>query len=243
MDPIRIGLVGDRNLEVRAHAAIPRALDLAGKGLPRSLEPVWLLTTTLGRDLDERLSQLSGLWCVPGSPYKSTESALWAIQTARERPIPFLGTCGGFQHAVLEFARNVLGSPEAAHAELSPAAKDPWISALSCSLVGESGLIKLVAGSKAATAYGKDKTTEEYHCNYGLNAAYRERLETGGLKATGFDEAGDVRILELEGHPFFVATLFQPELSAYRGVPHPLVRAFGEAAFHHWHRSQAHAAS
>ncbi len=243
MDPIRIGLIGDRNLEVRAHTAIPRALELAGKALPRTLEPVWLLTSTLGRDFDERLSGLSGLWCVPGSPYESTEAALGAIQIARQRPVPFLGTCGGFQHAIVEFARNVLGSPDAAHAELSPGAKDPWISELSCSLVGESGLIKLAAGSKAAAAYAKDKTTEEYHCNYGLNAAYRERLEAGGMKVTGVDEAGDVRIVELEEHPFFVATLFQPELSAYRGVPHPMVRAFAEAAFHHWHRSQPRVSS
>ena len=243
MNPVRIGLVGDRNLEVRAHAAIPRALDLAGKSLPRPLEPVWLTTATLGRDVDERLSGLGGLWCVPGSPYENTEAALWAIQTARERPLPFLGTCGGFQHAILEFARNVLGARDAAHAELSPAAKDPWISELSCSLVGASGLVRLLAGSKAAAAYGKDKATEEYHCSYGLNAAYRERLEAAGMKVTGVDEAGEVRIVELEGHPFFVGTLFQPELSAYRGVPHPLIRAFGEAAFHHWHRSQPRASS
>jgi CTP synthase (UTP-ammonia lyase) len=238
VNPIRIGLIGDRNLEVRAHAAIPRALDLAGKSLARPLEPVWLPTSTLGRGPDDRLTGLGGMWCVPGSPYENTEAALWAIQAARERPLPFLGTCGGFQHAILEFARNVLGAPGAAHAELSPAAKDPWISELSCSLVGASGLVRLLAGSKSATAYGKDKATEEYHCNYGLNAAFRERLEAGGLKIAGVDEAGEVRILELDEHPFFIATLFQPELSAYRGVPHPLVRAFGEAAFHHWHRSQ-----
>lgn len=242
MNPIRIGLVGDRNLEVRAHAAIPRALDLAGKTLPRPLDPVWLTTATIGRDLDERLAGPGGLWCVPGSPYENMSAALRAIQAARERPLPFLGTCGGFQHAILEFARNVLGTSEAAHAELSPGAPDPWISELSCSLVGESGLVRLLPGSKVAAAYGKDKATEEYHCSYGLNAAYRERLESGGLKVAGVDEAGEVRILELEEHPFFVGTLFQPELSAYRGVPHPLVRAFGEAAFHHWHRSQPRAA-
>lgn len=238
MNPIRIGLVGDRNLEVRAHAAIPRALDLAGKSLPRPLELVWLTTATLGRGPDDRLTGLGGLWCVPGSPYENTDAALWAIQGARERPLPFLGTCGGFQHAILEFARHVLGVAGAAHAELSPAAKDPWISELPCSLVGESGLVTMTPGSKAAGAYGKERATEEYHCNYGFNPAYRERMEAAGMKVTGVDEAGEVRIIELEGHPFFVATLFQPELSAYRGVPHPLIRAFGEAAFHHWHRSQ-----
>jgi len=236
MHPIRIGLIGDRNLEVRAHVAIPKALEIAGKGLPRPVEPVWLSTPTLVQAHEEKLAGLNGLWCVPNSPYESTEGALLAIRFARERALPFLGTCGGFQHALLEYARHVLGLAGARHEETSPMAEKPFISALACSLVGESGLVRFTPASLAARAYAKDKATEEYHCNYSLNPAYRELLDPSGMKVTGVDEAGEVRIVELSGHPFFVATLFQPELSAYRGVPHPLIRAFAEAVFQDWHR-------
>src|SRR5262249_50031260 len=136
MRPIRIGMIGDRNLEVRAHVAIPRALDLAGHGLPRPLEPVWLSTITLTHGLETKLASVSGLWCVPNSPYASMEGALSAIRFAREHSVPFLGTCGGFQHALIEFARDVLGMTEADHAETNPRAAVPFVSALACSLTG-----------------------------------------------------------------------------------------------------------
>jgi len=242
MHSIRVGLVGDRNLEVRAHVAIPKALEFAGKSVPRVLEPVWLPTPSLVQDTARKLEGLSGLWCVPNSPYESLEGALGAIRFARETGLPFLGTCGGFQHALLEYARDVLGLPEARHEELSPMAEKPFVSALACPLIEASGLVRFTPGSLASRVYGKERATEEYHCSFGLNPAYREMLDASGMKVTGEDERGEVRIVELSGHPFFVATLFQPELSAYRGVPHPLVRAFAEAVFQHWHRKGARAA-
>jgi CTP synthase (UTP-ammonia lyase) len=242
MRPIRIGLIGDRNLEVRAHVAIPRALDLAGHGLPRRLEPVWLPTITLTHGLDTKLASLSGLWSVPNTPYSSMEGALAAIRFARERSVPFLGTCGGFQHALIEFARDVLEMAAADHAESNPRAAVPYISALACPLTGASGMIRFTAGSRAARLYGRDRATEEYQCSFGFNPAYRSSLEGSDLKVTGVDDAGEVRIVELEKHPFFMATLFQPELSAFRSVPHPIIRAFVEAAFEQWHRTGAHPA-
>jgi len=242
MRPIRIGLIGDRNLEVRAHVAIPRALDLAGHGLPRPLEPVWLPTITLTHDIEAKLASLSGLWCVPNSPYASMDGALSGIRLAREQKVPFLGTCGGFQHALIEYARNVLGMNEADHAESNPRAAVPLVSPLSCSLAGASGMIRFTPGSRAARLYGRDRATEEYQCSFGLNPEYRSRLEGGDLKVTGVDDSGEVRIVELDKHPFFVATLFQPELSAFRSVPHPIIRAFVEAAFEQWHRAGPHPA-
>jgi len=242
MHSIRLGLVGDRNLEVRAHVAIPKALEFAAKSLPRVVEPVWLPTPSLVHDTPEKLEELSGLWCVPNSPYQSMEGALGAIRFARQTALPFLGTCGGFQHALLEYARNVLGLAGAQHEETSPMAEKPFVSALACPLIEASGLVAFASGSLASRAYGKERATEEYHCSYGLNPAYREALDRSEMKITGVDERGEVRIVELSGHPFFVATLFQPELSAYRGVPHPLIRAFTEAVFQHWHRKGSRAA-
>jgi CTP synthase (UTP-ammonia lyase) len=231
MKQVRIGLIGDRNPEVRAHAAIPRALALSA-GASFAVECRWQPTPSLARDAPERLAGLDGLWCVPGSPYASMDGALAGIRFARETGRPFLGTCGGFQHAVIEYARNVLGIAGADHAETSPDATVPFIAPLSCSLVGKTGTIHLRRGSKAAVFYGATEAVEEYHCSFGLNPQYRGRLDDGRMTVTGVDDEGGARVVELFGHPFYLATLFQPELSALReeAPPHPLIVAFVRSA-------------
>lgn len=227
MTKVRIALVGDYNPDVTAHQAIPKALRLSGEWLGISTDPVWTHTATLEVS---QLGGFSGIWCVPASPYASTERALAAIRFARENNRPFLGTCGGFQHALLEYARNVLGHPQADHAETAPDAAMPLIARLSCSLVEQRGKITLVKGSRLRTVYGKEQAEEGYHCNYGLNPEYEWTFRDGALQVAARDEAGEVRAVELTGHPFFIATLFQPERAALRGAEHPLVTAFVEAA-------------
>jgi CTP synthase (UTP-ammonia lyase) len=158
------------------------------------------------------------------------QGALAAIRFARERPLPFLGTCGGFKHALIEYARNVLGWTEADHAESNPGAALPLVAPLSCSLVGVEGSVRLLPGSEACRIYGRPEALEGYHCNFGLNGSYQHALQGGALRISGVDEQGAARVVELQGHPFFVATLFQPELSAFRDLPHPIVSAFVAAA-------------
>lgn len=230
MTTVRIGLIGDRSEGVRAHAAIPQALALAAAGQGHRVEPVWLPTSGLRGAAPEALSGLHGAWCVPGSPYEDMEGALEGIRHARTAGLPFLGTCGGFQHALVEYARNVLDLAQADHAETSPGAEVLVIIPLECSLVGRRGTILLEEGSRARQIYGETSADEEYRCRFGLNPACRPLLEEGGLRFTGFDEEGEVRVAELPGHPFFVATLFQPELHALAGRAHPLVEAFLQAA-------------
>ena len=192
----------------------------------------WLHTSTLLDDPSEQLAGFQGVWCVPASPYANTRGALAAIRFARQTGRAFLGTCGGFQHALLEYAEAVWGVAQPAHAELDPAAVDPVIAPLACSLVEQTGEIRFEKGSRLAAIYGVDAATEEYHCRYGLSPGYRDRLTSGPLRVSGRDEAGDIRAIELDGHPFFVATLFQPERSALKGRTHPLVSAF-VASVHH----------
>jgi CTP synthase (UTP-ammonia lyase) len=227
---IRVGLVGDYDAAVRAHVAIPKALQLVARETGITIEPTWISTAELTREVEDQLRVYSGLWCVPASPYKNMEGALSAIRFARERGISFLGTCGGFQHALIEYTRNVLGVSEAEHAESNPQASIHLISPLSCSLVGAKGTIRLANGSLVRGIYENDTAIEEYHCNFGFNSDYYSMLESGELKVSGVDTDGDVRIVELSEHPFFVATLFQPELSALEDRTHPLIRAFTEAA-------------
>ena len=156
--------------------------------------------------------------------------ALRAIRFARESGTPFLGTCGGFQHALIEYARNVLHLAEADHAESNPSASLPLIAPLTCSLVGAKGMIYLQHGSRARAIYGRKEIVEGYNCSYGLNAAYQSRLDDGALRTSGADAVGATRIVELAGHPFFMATLFQPELSAFENRAHPLILRFVQAA-------------
>ena len=228
MRALQIGLVGDRNDAVTAHHAIPIALRLAGERLGCRVEFDWLATDAMPDA--PGLARFDALWCVPASPYRSMAGALRAIRHAREQRVPFLGTCGGFQHAVIEYARNVLGWVDADHAETTPDAPRAVIHALACALVEVSEVVTLAPGSRIAAAYGGSHASEGYHCRYGLNPAFAERLVAGPLRATAFDAAGAVRAAELDEHPFFVCTLFQPERAALRGDTPPLVAAFVNAA-------------
>ncbi|MDW5416935.1 CTP synthase [Iodobacter sp. CM08] len=221
---ISIALIGDYNAEVIAHQAIPLALELAAQALDIEIQASWLPTEQISSK--DFLSPFDGLWCVPASPYKNTDGALLAIRYAREQNIPFLGTCGGFQHAVIEYARNVLGWADADHAETAPDAQRAVISPLECSLVEANASVRFMAGSKLAEAYQNQSSTEGYRCRYGLNPEFQAALTTGPLRATAMDEAGDIRGIELDDHPFFVATLFQPERKALTGVCPPIVKAF-----------------
>src|SRR5690348_226695 len=115
---IRIGLIGEFKPDVTAHVAIPQALELAAHDLGYQYETEWLATPLLEQDTEQRLAEYQALWFVPNTPYASMEGSLRAIRYAREHHVPTLGTCGGCQHMIIEYARNVLGMSEADHAEV-----------------------------------------------------------------------------------------------------------------------------
>ena len=225
---VRIGLVGDYDGSVTAHRAIPRAIDLAAQAAGVRATSHWIATDAVADD--EPFTDLDAIWVVPASPYRNMEGALRAIAFARTRRLPFLGTCAGFQHAVIEHARATLGWADADHAETSPNAARPVVTALACSLVEATETLHLAPGSRFAQAYGALEITEQYRCNYGLNPAYAAELTRGPLRATAHDMTGDVRGIELDDHPFFVATLFQPERAALAGRVPPVAAAFVRAA-------------
>lgn len=191
------------------------------------MQAEWLATESA---LTAQLDSYAGFWCVPASPYRSMEGALRVIRFAREQGRPFLGTCGGCQHAVLEFARNVLKISGAGHAEVDPSTPEAVISSLACSLIEASELLRLVPGTRLHEIYGVDEIRETYRCSYGLNPEYLPRLAAGGMRIAVTGPAGEARALELPAHPFFFLTLFQPERSALVGHSHPLVKTFVAAA-------------
>ncbi|GIF11857.1 CTP synthase C-terminal region-related (seleno)protein [Actinoplanes teichomyceticus] len=224
---ISIALVGDRSPTVRAHTRIPTIIDALREEEGLDLDVYWV-PTPVAED-PEALRGFAGVWLVPGSPYASEAGGVAAARTARVEGIPFLGTCGGFQHALLEFARDVCGFAGAGHAEYGRTAPgDELIVPLSCSLAGHEAAVELAPGSLVERLLGTARTVERYHCSYGLAPAHLALLRAHGMRFTGHDDSGEVRVAELPGHPFFLATLFQPELSGT--APHPLIRGFARAA-------------
>jgi len=229
MRQIRVALVGDRDVRVIAHQGIEKSLTL-WSGLSRhAMEWDWLATRALAAEGYD-LSRYDAFWCVPASPYKSQSGAIKAIFHARTANKPFLGTCGGCQHAILEYARNALGLENADHAESNPDASLPLISALSCSLVEVESEVFFTAGSVVERIYGKGKANEPYHCRYGLNPALEHLLKESELRICGRDIHGEARAFEIGRQGFYILTQYQPERSALTGTIHPIVEAFLRAA-------------
>ena len=214
---IRIGLIGDFNEHQRAHSAIPRALQATSSGVETS----WIPTDSAADS--HALAEFDGFWCVPGMPYRNAEGAMRAIRHARVTRTPFLGTSAGFQYAILEYARNVLGLSDAAHERTNPKAAMPLISPLGCALAGVKARVRHIDGSRLRRIYDAPESIEEYHCSFGLNGRYRRLIEGRDLCVASVDDQHEIRAVELDGHPFYFATLFQPEM---RAGANPLVEAF-----------------
>src|SRR4051812_32172094 len=222
-----LAIVGDFNSSNRSHLATNDAIEHSSAALGLTLEHRWISTQELAEpDGMRQLMTCRGIWIGPGSPYKSMEGALSAIRLARERRIPLLGTCGGFQHIIIEYARNVLGVVDAQHEETEPNAPRLFISRLACSLVGRSMTVALQPGSLVSRVYGRTSVQEQYLCNFGVNPEYVDSLRSSPLRIVGSDAEGMARVVELPEHPFFVGTLFVPQMTSTASSPHPLVSAF-----------------
>jgi CTP synthase (UTP-ammonia lyase) len=229
--PPRLALVGDRSVNVAAHDRIPIIVEALSASGHEPIELYWLHSTTISGPDD--VAGFDGVWAIPGSPYANPAGVIAAIEAARTRGIPFLGTCGGFQHQLLEYARHVCGLTSAENCEQSPDAAELLIVPLRCSLFGEEASVTVVPDTTAARLMGPGPTTERFFCRFGLNPAYEGVLTDHGLVLSGRDEEGDARIAELPGHVFFVGSLFQPELASDATWVHPLIAGFAAAVRAH----------
>lgn len=223
----RIALLGEFDPAFPPHPATVAALAHSALALREHVAPQWISTAELTVD---QLRSFSAVLIAPGSPYKNLPNTLAAIRHARERGIPCLGTCGGFQHMILEYARNVLGFVDAQHAEYDPYASELFVTQLECSLVGRELLVALQPESRVAGIYGTLEAREQYYCNFGVNPEKVAELQRGELRVTGSDAEGEVRVVELPNHPFYIGTLFVPQLRSSLERPHPLITAFVRAA-------------
>ncbi len=129
---------------------------------------------------------------------------------------------------LVEHARNVMGIADATHAEYGRPGT-AVVTALACSLVDAEIEVMFTPGSRLAACYGRASALERTTCSYGLEPAFGHLASEGGLSVAATAAAGDVRAVERPDHPFFVATLYQPQLSSTRERPHPIWTAFVDA--------------
>jgi CTP synthase (UTP-ammonia lyase) len=217
---VSLAVIGDRDPAHLTH----RALDAALAALPSRVAARWIASDA--DDLLEAVDAHDALWFAPGTPHRDPDGVLAALRRARTTGVPSLGTCGGFQMACIELARNVAGLA-AAHAELDPEATDPFIAALRCSLVGQTRTVTPVAGTRLAALMGEAPFAGFHWCDYGLPAASVTVLEDAGVVVAARAPDAGVEAIELPGHPFYVFTLFQPQVGT---TDPPLLRGLVSAA-------------
>ncbi len=231
--PLRIGIIGDFDRAKHSHWATEAALFHAAAQLHANVEPTWVPTSELERpDGVPGLESFDGLWASPGSPYRSPLGMLAGIEFARARDVPFLGTCGGFQYALIEFTRNVLGIADADSAENAPLGRHIVITPIACEAPGVpsggprlngTSTVRAVPGTQIERACGGGDLRGEYFCSFEVNKNYTREWEAAGLRVAALGGDGEMRALELPEKRHFVATLFQPQLSSSFDRPHPII--------------------
>lgn len=214
-----IGIFGDYNPRAETHIATNQSLEIAAHRLGIEVRAEWIPTPAIMRtDLDT-----FDAFIVNTGVYEDRDAVLHALRNVRERKIPTLAACGGFQHMILEYARNVLGLDDVGHAEFDPKMTDHIIVPLQCSLRGRKGCVSLVRDSQVGQLYQQHETTEKFYCSFGVNPDYLVTLKQSPLRIVGADEEGVVRVTELPEHPFFIGTLFVPQARSLEGESHPLI--------------------
>jgi CTP synthase len=190
--------------------------------------------------VDEALAGVGGIVVPGGFGHRGIEGKVLAAKYARERRVPYLGLCLGLQVAVIEFARDVLGTEDANSTEFDMFTEHPVIDFMPDQRTMEEkggtmrlGLYpaRLTPGSKAAEAYDAELVYERHRHRFEVNNRYRPLLEAAGMVLSGQSPDGRlVEIVELKDHPWFVASQFHPEFRSRPDRPHPLFDGFMGAA-------------
>jgi CTP synthase len=238
---ITIGLVG-KYVELQdAYKSILESFIHAGSVNECKVQVVYISSESLTElNVSEKLSSLDGVLVAPGFGSRGIEGKIAAMKFIRENNIPFFGICLGMQMAVIEFARNVLGIPDAHSSEMDPDTSNAVINMMEDQkkITMKGGTMRLGSypcdikeGSLAARIYGRLHITERHRHRYEFNNQYLEQFEKAGMVASGRNpQTGLVEIMELPSHPYFIGVQFHPELKSTVETPHPLFVNFVRAA-------------
>ncbi len=238
---VEIGLVG-KYVELRdSYKSITEAFIHAGSSNNCKVKVRWIHSESLTKEnVAETLKDLKGVLVAPGFGTRGIAGKIEAIRYIRENHIPFLGICLGMQCAVIEYARNVLGWPEAHTMEIDEKTSKPVIHLMNeqRDVVDKGGTMRLGAypcqvngGTNAFESYGKENISERHRHRYEFNNEYLSDFEEAGMMATGMNpDKGLVEIVEIPEHPWFVGVQFHPEYKSTVDNPHPLFVNFVEAA-------------
>ncbi len=250
-DTVTIALVGKYINHQDAYKSVTESIDHAAFAHLLKANIVRIESDSLEKDdaWQEKLNGIDGIVVPGGFGKRGFEGKLRAIRWAREQGIPYLGLCLGMQAACIEFARDVLGLPDANSAEMNEKTRDPIIVLMDSQkeVVQIGGTMRLGTypctitrkNSRTARCYRDADVVQERHRHrYEFNNAYRERFEQAGMLFTGLylpdpAQPGNslVEIVELKDHPFFVATQAHPEFKSSPVEPHPLFRGLLGAAY------------
>jgi CTP synthase len=241
---VRIALVGKYVQLEDAYLSVSEALRHSASLQDARVHIDWIdsesLEGTDNRDALERLASADGILIPGGFGGRGIEGKIAAARVARERQIPYLGVCLGMQVAVAEFARHVAGMEGANSTEFDIETPYPVIDLLPeqkevADLGGTMRLgadpIKLHPGTRALEMYGEAVVYERHRHRYEVNNLLRKRLQSAGLRVSGTSpDERLVEVIELDDHPFFVASQFHPEFKSRPERPAPLFREFVAAA-------------
>lgn len=232
--PLYVGVVGQNVAGRPRRATIVPAIEHAATCLGLAVELQWFEDAQLNNAV---VNRFDALFVAPGAATDPMQNILTAIQVARTEGVPCLGTCGGFQRMATEFAYTVLGYEQVHHAEASPEADNPLFAGLACQITGVTGNVLIKRDSAVGRCYETTlgdlggsvsesstiEVTETFYCRFGMNPTHVPAFEAAGVEVVGQDADGTARIIALRDHPFFVGTLFVPQVLSTPTQAHPLV--------------------
>jgi CTP synthase len=237
---VRIAVVGKYVDVVDSYKSLNEALIHGGLANECSVELDYVDSEVLEKKGLGALKEADGILVPAGFGQRGTEGKIAAVRYAREQGVPFFGICFGMQMAVIEFARHVCGLDRANSAEVDPDTPHPVIDLMTTqkSIDKKGGTMRLGAyacvladGSLAAKVYGKKKISERHRHRFEFNNAYRETIESKGMRLSGLSpDGGLVEMVEIKDHPWFIGCQFHPEFKSKPLDCHPLFRGFIRAA-------------
>ncbi len=238
---VNIALVG-KYVELKdSYKSIAESFIHAGAANETKVNILWIQSETIYRkNVGEILGKADGILVAPGFGSRGIDGKIESVRYTRENKIPFFGICLGMQCAVIEFAQNVLHLEDAYSTEFKAYTTHPVIDLMEDqkSISNMGGTMRLGAyecvvkpKSKSYQAYQKRKINERHRHRFEFNNNYLEQFEKAGLIATGINpDSNLVEIVELQNHPWFVASQFHPEYKSTVDNPHPLFVAFVKAS-------------